>query len=163
MLTFATALLLGLGLALLFTARGYWAWVIPGGGVLVVWALGGGALPLLALVAALFCAVAAVLGLRSLRVPLVSARAMPRVARLLPRMSETERIALEAGTVWWDGELFSGAPDWRKLLGFRARPLSEEERAFLEGRDRIRLAEEARDEAIRVDAWDAKAFRGPRA
>src|SRR5687767_3433639 len=32
--------------------------------------------------------------------------------RVLPELSETERIALEAGTVWWDGELFSGHPDW---------------------------------------------------
>jgi acyl-CoA dehydrogenase len=133
MLTFTTALLLGLGLVLLFTGRGYWAWVIPGGGVFVVWALAGAALPLFAVAVALFGAAAAILGLRALRVPLISARAMPRVARILPRMSETERIALEAGTVWWDGELFSGAPDWRKLLDFRTRPLSEEERAFLDG------------------------------
>ena len=35
--------------------------------------------------------------------------------RLLPTMSDTEREALEAGTVWWDGELFTGMPDWRRL------------------------------------------------
>ena len=51
----------------------------------------------------------------------------------LPRMGDTERIALEAGTVWWDGDLFSGAPDWRKLLDFEVRPLSDRERAFLDG------------------------------
>ena len=49
---------------------------------------------------------------------------MPRIARLLPRLGETERIALEAGTVWWDGELFSGTPDWEKLLDFQPPPLS---------------------------------------
>ena len=48
-------------------------------------------------------------------------------------MGETERIALEAGTVWWDGELFSGKPDWRRLLSFRPQALSEKERAFLDG------------------------------
>jgi acyl-CoA dehydrogenase len=58
---------------------------------------------------------------------------MPLVARMLPQMGDTERIALEAGTVWWDGELFSGDPDWKKLLDFKPRPLSERERAFLDG------------------------------
>ena len=32
--------------------------------------------------------------------------------RMLPSMSDTEREALEAGNVWWDGELFSGMPEW---------------------------------------------------
>ncbi|HUL80781.1 MAG TPA: acyl-CoA dehydrogenase, partial [Gammaproteobacteria bacterium] len=36
--------------------------------------------------------------------------------RMLPSMSRTEQDALEAGGIWWDGELFSGIPDWRKLL-----------------------------------------------
>ena len=38
--------------------------------------------------------------------------------RILPQVSQTEQEALEAGTVWWDGELFSGRPDWKKLLGY---------------------------------------------
>jgi acyl-CoA dehydrogenase len=53
--------------------------------------------------------------------------------RMLPSMSETERAALEAGTVWWDGELFTGAPDWNKLMTAPAPELSQEERAFLDG------------------------------
>ncbi len=36
--------------------------------------------------------------------------------KVLPSLSRTEQEALEAGTVWWDGELFSGTPDWSKLL-----------------------------------------------
>ena len=55
------------------------------------------------------------------------------VAGVLPRMGSTERVALEAGTVWWDGELFSGAPRWQRLLDFQPRALSEREREFLEG------------------------------
>ena len=43
--------------------------------------------------------------------------------RLLPPMSDTEREALEAGTVWWDAELFAGRPDWQRLLDAPA-PLS---------------------------------------
>jgi acyl-CoA dehydrogenase len=53
--------------------------------------------------------------------------------RILPHVSQTEREALEAGTVWWDGELFSGRPDWKKLLAYPAPALNAEERAFLEG------------------------------
>jgi len=53
--------------------------------------------------------------------------------RLVPSMSTTEREALEAGTVWWDGELFSGAPDWSRLLSASAPALSAEEQAFLDG------------------------------
>ena len=37
--------------------------------------------------------------------------------KALPTMSQTEKDALEAGTVWWEGDLFSGNPDWRKLDG----------------------------------------------
>jgi len=58
---------------------------------------------------------------------------MPIVGGALPRMGDTERIALEAGTVWWDADLFSGRPAWKKLLGFRAKPLTEAERSFLSG------------------------------
>jgi acyl-CoA dehydrogenase len=53
--------------------------------------------------------------------------------KMLPSMSDTEREALEAGNVGWDGELFSGMPNWDKLMSFPAPQLSEEEQAFLDG------------------------------
>ncbi|MEO5333498.1 MAG: acyl-CoA dehydrogenase [Magnetococcus sp. YQC-5] len=53
--------------------------------------------------------------------------------RALPPLSSTEREALEAGTVWWDRELFSGQPDWRRLLSLPAPRLTTEEIAFLDG------------------------------
>jgi acyl-CoA dehydrogenase len=53
--------------------------------------------------------------------------------KMLPSMSDTEREALEAGNVWWDGELFSGMPEWDRLMKFPAPELSEEEQAFLDG------------------------------
>lgn len=53
--------------------------------------------------------------------------------RALPKMSETERAAIEAGDVWWDAELFSGTPDWKILLDAPAAKLSAEEKAFLDG------------------------------
>ena len=68
-----------------------------------------------------------------LRQALVSRPFMRIYRRMLPAMSSTEREALEAGTVWWDGELFTGKPDWSKLLGAKAPQLTAEEQAFLDG------------------------------
>ncbi len=53
--------------------------------------------------------------------------------RVTPRMSQTEREALEAGNVWWDGELFSGRPKWNRLRKLPAPVLSNEEQAFIDG------------------------------
>ncbi|MFQ6575640.1 acyl-CoA dehydrogenase [Pseudomonas sp. UM16] len=53
--------------------------------------------------------------------------------RTLPPMSQTEREAIDAGTVWWDGELFSGRPNWNTLLDYSKPELSEEEQAFIDG------------------------------
>lgn len=51
---------------------------------------------------------------------------------VLPRLSETERDAMEAGDVWWEAELFSGNPDWSKLADVKAPVLSAKEQAFLD-------------------------------
>ncbi|MBT3048976.1 MAG: acyl-CoA dehydrogenase [Candidatus Thiodiazotropha sp. (ex Clathrolucina costata)] len=53
--------------------------------------------------------------------------------RLLPPLSETEKEAIDAGNVWWDGELFSGKPDWQRLLSADKPSISEEEQAFIDG------------------------------
>jgi acyl-CoA dehydrogenase len=53
--------------------------------------------------------------------------------KMLPSMSDTEREALEAGNVWWEGELFSGMPNWDRLMSYPAPQLSDEEQAFLDG------------------------------
>ncbi len=52
---------------------------------------------------------------------------------VLPTLSQTESEALTAGEVWWEAELFSGNPDWSKLLAVKAPKLSAEEQAFLDG------------------------------
>jgi acyl-CoA dehydrogenase len=52
---------------------------------------------------------------------------------VLPSMSDTEREALEAGDVWWDADLFTGDPDWSKLLAYPQATLTDEEKAFLNG------------------------------
>ncbi len=58
---------------------------------------------------------------------------LSRLKRLVPRISETERQALDAGTVWVDGEFFSGRPDFRKMLDEPYPALNDRERAFLDG------------------------------
>ncbi|MGH8160577.1 MAG: acyl-CoA dehydrogenase family protein, partial [Gammaproteobacteria bacterium] len=73
------------------------------------------------------------LGLRAVRRRLLAAPVLGYFRKVLPPISDTERAALEAGGVWWDRELFSGRPDWRKLAALPAPALSEEEQAFLDG------------------------------
>ncbi|MBL4761938.1 MAG: acyl-CoA dehydrogenase family protein, partial [Gammaproteobacteria bacterium] len=53
--------------------------------------------------------------------------------KAMPSISDTEREALDAGNVWWDGELFSGRPDWEKLLNIPAPALTSDEHDFIEG------------------------------
>jgi acyl-CoA dehydrogenase len=73
------------------------------------------------------------LNVRPLRRALITRPFLKTYLKLLPRMSQTEKEALEAGTVWWDGELFTGAPKWEKLLAARPPQLSAAEQAFLDG------------------------------
>lgn len=62
-----------------------------------------------------------------------SAPLMKLFRKVTPKMSRTEQEALEAGSVWWDGELFSGKPQWNKLLSLPKPRLSKEEQAFMDG------------------------------
>ncbi len=82
---------------------------------------------------AVFLLIAVPLNLPVLRRALISDRVLLMFRKVMPSMSDTEREALEAGSVWWDGELFSGKPDWSKLLETPEPRLSPEERAFLDG------------------------------
>ena len=86
-----------------------------------------------ALAWALFLALAALVNVPKLRRRFVSRRLIEAFRRAMPPMSDTEREAIQAGSVWWDGELFSGAPNWEKLLSIPAPALTEEEQAFLDG------------------------------
>ncbi len=75
----------------------------------------------------------AALNVTALRQRYLSAPALAFFRKALPAMSQTERDALDAGTVWWDAELFGGAPAWQRLLEQPAPRLSKEEQAFLDG------------------------------
>lgn len=82
----------------------------------------------LALAAVLFLVIPSRLREQALSRPLLG-----WVRGMLPQLSETESEALKSGSVEWDGELFSGRPDWEFLLNVEQKPLSEEERAFIDG------------------------------
>ena len=75
-------------------------------------------------------------------------------------MSDTEREALEAGTVWWDGELFSGKPNWKNLLDFEITELTSDEKEFINNKvaklcsmlDDFEITEELKD--LPDNVWD---------
>ena len=81
----------------------------------------------------LFLAGAVVVNVPDLRRSLLIKPVLALFRRMLPPLSRTEREALEAGTVWWDGELFSGNPDWGKLLAEPQPELTSEEESFIAG------------------------------
>ena len=73
------------------------------------------------------------LGIVPLRQQYLSRPLLKRIRKILPPMSETERDAIEAGSVWWEAELFRGAPDWQLLQNYQLPVLSEAEQAFVDG------------------------------
>jgi acyl-CoA dehydrogenase len=68
-----------------------------------------------------------------LRKSLISKPMMGWFRGLLPKMSDTEAQAIEAGTVWWDAEIVSGKPDWDYLRNLKVGELTKAERDFIEG------------------------------
>lgn len=74
-----------------------------------------------------------VLSVPSIRQRFVTRPAYDALQKVMPKVSQTEREALEAGTVGWDADLFSGEPDWEKLRAVAPITLTREERAFLDG------------------------------
>ena len=87
-------------------------------GMVILWVLWACLLP--------FC-------IRPIRRILFSRKVLTLYRRAMPVLSKTEREALEAGSVWWDAELFSGKPNWQKLMSFPNKKLTAEEEAFIEG------------------------------
>ncbi|XQA79457.1 acyl-CoA dehydrogenase [Xanthomonas sacchari] len=86
------------------------------------------------IVAAVVLAVVAMpLLLPFVRKPLLTAPMLKVFRKVLPPLSQTERIALETGSVGFEGELFTGDPDWQKLLNYPKPQLTAEEQAFLDG------------------------------
>jgi acyl-CoA dehydrogenase len=109
------------------------AWVAISATLLVAgWLLGANATA--TIVAAVLVALVAVpVLLPFIRKPLLTAPLLKVFRKVLPPLSQTERIALETGSVGFEGELFTGDPDWQKLLNYPKPELSAEEQAFLDG------------------------------
>ncbi len=85
-------------------------------------------------------------GIPFIRRAVISSVALKVFRKVLPQISATEQEAIDAGTVWWDGDLFSGHPDWNKLLAFPKCGLSAEEQAFLDN--------EVEQLCAMLDDWD---------
>src|SRR5450759_1848839 len=85
-------------------------------------------------------------GIPVLRRNVVSGAVLKVFRKILPQISATEQEAIDAGTVWWDGELFSGNPDWDKLLAFPKCGISAREQAFLDN--------EVEQLCAMLDDWD---------
>ena len=119
-------------------ALAYWrvsgsAWALGFGVLLITYGTREGiAFPASTWVLAAYVLIVGVLNFTSLRRLLISNPLLGWYRRILPAMSQTEQEAIDAGTVWWDGDLFSGRPDWAKLLALPAPRLSVEEQAFID-------------------------------
>ena len=100
----------GVAWLLVFAALAAITWVVP----LVP-------VPVAIAITALVATLAVILGVPAVRRMLITRPLLDMFRRILPPMSQTEREAIDAGTVWWDGELFSGKPDWNKLLDVERR------------------------------------------
>ena len=73
------------------------------------------------------------LNIPALRRSLFSGPALRTFRKVMPAMSRTEKEAIEAGTTWWEGDLFGGKPDWKKLQDYPEQRLTEEEQRFIDG------------------------------
>ena len=117
-----------------------WLWAVAVGLFTLVWRsglvhAGPGSHPgwLSSIVAWLPFLVLALLSIPAIRRATIVKPVYAKVQSILPKVSDTEAQALEAGTVGFDAELFSGTPDWNKLSAIPPIQLSVVERAFLDG------------------------------
>ncbi|HET7832446.1 MAG TPA: acyl-CoA dehydrogenase [Gallionella sp.] len=85
-------------------------------------------------------------GVPAVRRKVISNAVLKLFRKILPQISATEQEAIDAGTVWWEGDLFGGHPDWNKLLAFPKPSLSDAEQAFLD--------HEAEQLCAMLDDWD---------
>jgi acyl-CoA dehydrogenase len=117
-----------------------WAWTAGLAAALLVWQSGalhgelhGLAPEWLGSAGWVLAAVLAALCVPGIRHSVLVRPLFHKIKRILPKVSETERAALDAGTIGFDAEIFSGQPDWSKLRAVPPITLTEEEKAFLDG------------------------------
>lgn len=81
----------------------------------------------------LFIGIAVALNMTSFRQQYISTHLLKLYRSIMPEMSRTEKEAIDAGTTWWEADLFKGAPNWQKLHNYPTPRLSAQEQAFLDG------------------------------
>jgi len=81
----------------------------------------------------IFLVVALPLNISAFRQNVISRPLMKVYRGIMPEMSSTEKEAIEAGTTWWEADLFAGNPNWKKLHNYPVARLSADEQAFLDG------------------------------
>ena len=106
---------------------------IAGGVLLLIYSMTGGGSRIAVLILVLTFVILTLLSIDAIRRRLVSRPLFSWYKAALPPISETEQEAIDAGTVWWEGELFTGNPDWEKLMATGRVALSEEDQEFLDG------------------------------
>src|SRR5690348_7191742 len=122
------------GMACAYFRRRLWQWTLATIVTILIVGIGLHAPPPMWVLHGLFVVLVALpLNLTPLRRALFAAPLLNVFRRVLPKLSETEQVALDAGTVGFEGELFAGKPDWSKLLSQPKPQLSAEEQAFLDG------------------------------
>jgi acyl-CoA dehydrogenase len=130
---FCLALLAGV-IALGIHKAPLWMWGASLAVAAVVWQAGvHGSMGLVGFLLWLFAVAFGLLAVPEIRRMVLIAPAFKLVKGTLPKVSDTEAQALEAGTVGFDAELFSGTPDWDKLRSIAPIVLTPEEQAFLDG------------------------------
>ncbi|QBL09625.1 acyl-CoA dehydrogenase [Rheinheimera sp. D18] len=108
----------------------------------------------------LVVALAIIFGVADIRRSLITKPIFAVFKKILPPLSDTEREAMEAGDVWWDGDLFQGKPDWHKLHSFPKAELNSTEQAFMDNQvetllkmlDDYKIVQEQRD--LPKEVWD---------
>lgn len=91
-------------------------------------------------------AVLLILNVPALRQPILSKPVFDVLKKSMPSMSVTEREALEAGTTWWEKDIFSGRPDWDRFAQIGLPQLTAEEQSFLDN--------EVTEFCTLLDEWD---------
>lgn len=81
----------------------------------------------------MFLVVSLLVNVGSVRKQYISEPILKIYKKIMPEMSSTEKDAIDAGTVWWDGEIFSGNPNWQTLHSIPKARLTPEEQTFLDG------------------------------
>lgn len=109
-------------------------WTLSFAGLMVIMTfLGNVPVVTLALAWLVFLAIFVPLNLAKFRRDFASKRILTFYQSVMPSMSRTEREALAAGTVTWEGDLFAGAPRWHRFAGLKKPQLTQEEQAFIDG------------------------------